>query len=109
MNILVGVISRAAAWVMPRRFFDRLRGAFPQHTFLAAWDRPTIDRLLPEVEVAFTAFVDRERFPFATRLRWVQAPAVGVDPLLYPAMVESDVIITNARGVRARAMAEHVL
>jgi phosphoglycerate dehydrogenase-like enzyme len=109
MNILIGVISRAAAWVMPRRFVDGLRSAFPQHTFLDAWDRPTIDAFLPDVDAAFTPFVDRDRFQSATRLRWVQVPAVGVDSLLYPAMVESEVVITNARGVRARAMAEHVL
>jgi phosphoglycerate dehydrogenase-like enzyme len=109
MNILIGVISRAPAWVMPRRFVDGLRSAFPQHTFLDAWDRQTIDALLPEVDVAFTPFVDRDPFSSATRLRWVQVPAVGVDNLLYPAMIESRVVITNARGVRARAMAEHVL
>ena len=44
MNILVAVISPAAAWVMPRRFVDQLRLQFPQHTFLDAWDRQTIRR-----------------------------------------------------------------
>jgi phosphoglycerate dehydrogenase-like enzyme len=109
MNILIGVISRADAWIMPRSFVDELRRTFPHHTFLDAWDLQTIDDRLPDADVAFTPFVSRERFPSAARLRWVQAPAVGVDNLLYSAMVESDVIITNARGVRSRAMAEHVL
>src|SRR5438046_2519595 len=106
MNILVGVISRADAWIMPQSFVDELRRTFPHHTFLDAWDRQTIDDCLPGADVAFTPLVSRERFASAARLRWVQAPAVGVDNLLYPAMVESDVIITNARGVRSRAMAE---
>jgi phosphoglycerate dehydrogenase-like enzyme len=109
MNVLVGVISPAAAWNIPPSFVDRLRSDFPEHRFLDAWDDQAIRRWLPEADAAFTPLVDRDVFPSATRLRWVQVPAVGVGHLLYPALVESPVVITNARGVRSRAMAEHVI
>jgi phosphoglycerate dehydrogenase-like enzyme len=109
MNVLVGVISPAAIWVLPRHFVDGLRREFPQHTFLDAWDRDAIARLLPECDVAFTPFVDREVFPSATRLRWVQSPAVGVGSLLFPELLASQVVITSARGIRARSIAEHVM
>ena len=109
MNVLVGVISPAFAWVMPRTFVEQLRRDFPQHTFLDAWDRDTIRRLLPEADVAFTPFVDRDIFPSAARLRWVQSPAVGVGSLVFPELLASDVVITSARGIRARAIAEHVI
>jgi D-2-hydroxyacid dehydrogenase (NADP+) len=95
--------------VMPRSFVDDLRRAFPQHTFLDAWDRDTLRRLLPEAEIAFTPFVDRDVFPLATRLRWIQSPAVGVGSLMFPDLLASDVILTSARGVRARSIAEHVI
>ena len=84
MNVLVGVISPAAAWVMPRRFVEDLRREFPQHRFLDAWDRGSVRRLMPEADVAFTPFIDREAFASATRLRWVQSPAVGVGSLMFP-------------------------
>jgi len=109
MNILIGVISPAAAWIIPRASVETLRRAFPQHTFLEAWDRETVRRWLPDADVAFTPFVDRDLFASLTRLRWVQSPAVGVGHLLYPEMIASPVAITNARGIRARAIAEHVL
>jgi phosphoglycerate dehydrogenase-like enzyme len=109
MKVLIGVISPVAAWNIPPSFVDRLRRDFPEHQFLDAWDNQAIRRLLPEVDAAFTPLVDHDVFPSATRLRWLQVPAVGVGHLLYPAMVESPVIITNARGIRARAMAEHVI
>jgi phosphoglycerate dehydrogenase-like enzyme len=109
MNVLVAVISPAAAWTMPPAFVDRLRRDFPEHRFLDAWDAQAVRRLLPEVDAAFTPLVDHDVFPSATRLRWLQVPAVGVGHLLYPAMVESPVVITNARGIRAGAMAEHVI
>ena len=109
MNILVGVISPAAAWVMPRHFVDRIRRDFPQHTVSEAWDRDTLRRLLPEADAAFTPFVDRDVFPSASRLRWVQSPAVGVGSLMFPELLASPVVITSSRGIRARAIAEHVL
>jgi len=109
MNVLVGVISPAPAWVMPRRYVDQLGADFPQHTFLDARDRDTLRRLLPEAEIAFTPFVDRDVFSSATRLRWVQSPAAGVGGLMFPELLASDVILTSARGIRARSIAEHVL
>lgn len=109
MTIVVGVISPAAIWVMPRRFVDDLRAQFPQHTFLEAWDRETLRQLLLQADVAFTPFVDRDLFPSLPRLRWVQSPAVGVAGLMYPELLASGVVVTSAKGVRARSMAEHVL
>ncbi len=109
MNILVGVISPAPAWVMPKHFVDQLRRDFPHHTFSEAWDRDAIRRLLPDADAAFTPFVDRDVFRSASRLRWVQSPAVGVGSLMFPELLASPVVITSARGIRARSMAEHVL
>jgi len=109
MNILVGVISPAPAWIMPRHFVDQIRRDFPQHTVSEAWDRDAVRRLLPEADAAFTPFVDRDIFPSASRLRWVQSPAVGVGSLMFPELLASPVVITSARGIRARAIAEHVL
>src|SRR4029450_4700577 len=45
----------------------------------------------------------------ATRLRWVQSPAVGVGSLMFPELLASTVVVTSARGIRARAIAEHVI
>jgi phosphoglycerate dehydrogenase-like enzyme len=39
----------------------------------------------------------------------VQAPAVGVGHLLSAELIASPIVLTSARGVRARAMAEHVM
>jgi len=107
--VVVSVISPAPAWVMPRRFVDQLRHDFPQHTFLDAWDRDALRRLLPSADAAFTPFVDRDIFGSLARLRWVQSPAVGVGSLMFPELLASDVVITSARGIRARSIAEHVL
>jgi phosphoglycerate dehydrogenase-like enzyme len=109
MKILVGVISHAAAWVIPGSFIDQLRRDFPQHEFVDTWDDDGIRRLIPDAEIAFVPHVDRAMLASAARLRWIQSPAVGVGSMLYPEMVASPIVVTTARGIRARAIAEHVL
>lgn len=109
MNVLVGVIAPGTAWVLPRHWIGALRERFPRHQFLEAWDREAIRRQLPEADVAFTPFIDQDVFASAKRLQWVQSPAVGVGSLMFPEMIASPVVVTSARGIRARSIAEHVL
>ncbi len=45
----------------------------------------------------------------AGSLLWIQAASAGVDGLLFPELVSSHVVLTNARGVFDRPIAEHVL
>lgn len=51
----------------------------------------------------------REAWPQATDLRWVHIASAGVDRLLFPELVDSDVVVTNSRGVFERPIAEYVL
>ncbi|WP_084537905.1 D-2-hydroxyacid dehydrogenase [Nocardia puris] len=45
----------------------------------------------------------------ADRLCWVHMGSTGVDPVLFPEALASDVVITNTRGVFDTAIAEYVL
>jgi len=62
---------------------------------LLAWssDRATVERV----------------FGTAPRLRWVHSWAAGVEWLLFPALLESDVVLTNTRGVYSDSLAEFAL
>ncbi|MEV4113326.1 D-2-hydroxyacid dehydrogenase [Nonomuraea sp. NPDC049695] len=51
----------------------------------------------------------REVWDRAGALRWIHVAAAGVDRLLFDALVDSDVVVTNARGVFDRPIAEFVL
>jgi phosphoglycerate dehydrogenase-like enzyme len=109
MNIVIAVYHEGPAWTLPRSFVDTLRRDFPQHRFMDAWDGETLRRYLPEADAAFSAAIHRTAFGSLPRLRWVQSPAVGVGGMVGPELAASPVILTSARGVRARAMAEHVI
>lgn len=51
----------------------------------------------------------REVFGDAKRVRWIHTLAAGVDTLLFPELVASDVTVTNARGVFSDALGEFAL
>jgi phosphoglycerate dehydrogenase-like enzyme len=48
-------------------------------------------------------------FAAAPRLRWVHSWAAGVDWLLFPALRQRDVVVTNTRGVYSDSLAEFAL
>ncbi|HEY2803215.1 MAG TPA: D-2-hydroxyacid dehydrogenase [Actinomycetota bacterium] len=74
---------------------DELRGALPGADAVFGWEYDP--SLLPSVWDA------------ADDLRWIQTASAGVDRLLFPALVESDVVVTNARGVFDEPIAEWAL
>jgi phosphoglycerate dehydrogenase-like enzyme len=51
----------------------------------------------------------RNTVSLATRLRWVHSLSAGVEKILFPELVASPVILTNARGVFKRSLAEFVI
>jgi phosphoglycerate dehydrogenase-like enzyme len=50
-----------------------------------------------------------DAWPHADRLRWVHMASAGVDTVLIDPLVDSDVVLTNSRGVFERPIAEYVL
>ncbi|QDP97196.1 D-2-hydroxyacid dehydrogenase [Microlunatus elymi] len=51
----------------------------------------------------------RAAWPRANRLRWLHVAAAGVDAVLFDELINSDVVVTNARGVFDQPIAEYVL
>jgi phosphoglycerate dehydrogenase-like enzyme len=57
----------------------------------------------------FKAKVLQTHWHRAEKLKWIHWCGAGVDAALFPELVASDVVLTNARGIFDRAMAEYVL
>jgi phosphoglycerate dehydrogenase-like enzyme len=75
-------------------------------------DQAELEREAPDAEVIlFTgisgATVNWPRvWQHATSVRWVHSLFTGVEKVLFPALIDSDVPLTNARGVFKRSLAE---
>ena len=109
LRVLEFIRDSEAVWNLPAPALDRLRRKFPDVAFDSPRDRAEVDCVLPRAEVVLGWAVRRENFRSASRLRWIQVTAAGVGHMLFPELVESDVVVTNGRGIHAVAMAEHAL
>ena len=89
---------------------DRIRKHARIH---CAPDLASLQRHLPKADALlgwnFRATELQEAWPPAGRLRWIHWGGAGVDAVLFPELVASDVLLTNTRGVFDRAMAEYTL
>ncbi|MDT0396810.1 MULTISPECIES: D-2-hydroxyacid dehydrogenase [Streptomyces] len=76
-------------------------------------DASTLAGLLPAADVLlvwdFASHAVREAWPGeGPRPRWVHTASAGVDHLLCPELAVSDTVVTNARGIFDRPIAEYV-
>jgi phosphoglycerate dehydrogenase-like enzyme len=95
-----------------------LRNLAPLHEQANIWvgnDTEALSKHAPDAEIIVYSGLTGETVDFAevwhhTRnIRWVQSLAAGVEKLLIPELVESDVLLTNARGVFKRSLADFVI
>ena len=45
-------------------------------------------------------------WPRLTSLRWLHSASAGLEHLLFPELVDSAVVLTNAKGVYSHSLAE---
>src|SRR5207249_2045849 len=92
-----GALERVGGLVDPiiARDGDELRRALPHAEIVFAWN--------------FKAPALAEHWHLARGVRWIHVAAAGVDALLFPSLRDSEVALTNARGVFDVALSEYAL
>jgi len=120
--LVVDLAATSRNWALPPEGYEAIRAAAP-----AGWEvrfvrgptvsdgdggaAPSADALdaVRDAEVYFGFGMSPPLFAAARRLRWIQSAAAGVAALLFPAMRDGPVVLTNSAGVHAEPIAEHVL
>ena len=78
-----------------------------------ASDETTLRSTLPGTDVMMVTDFRTEALEAAwgcaDKLKWIHATSAGVDALMFPALTKGDVVVTNARGIFDRTIAEYVL
>jgi phosphoglycerate dehydrogenase-like enzyme len=109
MKLLIVVYHHFDLWNAPAWFAERLRIDFPRIEIVHLASYEGVEEQLRDSEIVFTISLRPEQFALAKRLRWIHAPAAAVHQLLIPEVVNSDVVVTNAREVHGPVVAEHVI
>jgi phosphoglycerate dehydrogenase-like enzyme len=95
------------------RDLERIRAAAPGARIVTVSVEGLADGPLDDVEVMLRGWLSSDAFDRilarAPRLSWVHSATSGVERALTPAALERGVVVTNARGVFSRPIAEYVV
>lgn len=109
MKLLIVLQHKFELWNAPAWFPQRLKQDFPQLEIVHLSNYEKVEDHLSDAEIVVTWSLRPEQFAVARKLRWIHSPAAAVHQLMFPELVSSDVLITNARDVHAPVVAEHVI
>lgn len=105
MAVLTVVLS---TWSEDRDKVEQLRHRFSQIEFVVPSNDAEYAEVMPRTHVV-VGRLPQELLPQARNLRWIQNQGAGVDRLLTPEIVDSDIVVTNAQGQHAPQISEHLL
>jgi phosphoglycerate dehydrogenase-like enzyme len=108
-KLLIATQSRLDLWVAPDWFAENLGKEFPHLDVVRITNYEGVDGVLADAQIVFTQSLSAEQFVAARQLRWIHSPAAAVHQFMFPELVASDVILTNAREVHGIGVAEHVM
>jgi phosphoglycerate dehydrogenase-like enzyme len=108
-KLLIFVHHPFDQWNAPVWFPKRLQQEFPQINVVNLPDYKRVDEEIVGAEIAVAWSVRPEQVSAAKKLRWIHSPAAAVHQLIFPELVNSDIILTNAREVHGPVVAEHVI
>jgi phosphoglycerate dehydrogenase-like enzyme len=93
---------------LPERIPD-LQYKFPDIEFQYCADRGQAADLVGDADV-YVGGMNRDIYLAAKNVRWIQSSSTGINPYLaIPELVESEVLLTSARGAHSVCLAESVM
>jgi len=94
---------------LPVPYVEAIKDVSPKITVRQSRDKQEALALAKDTDILLAGFFSPELFKTAKRLKWIQTLFVGVDAFLYPEVVKSSVVITNAGGVNSIPVSEQVI
>src|ERR1022692_3949675 len=108
-KLLIAVHHPFDQWNAPRWFSERLRSEFPELNTVHLPDYKRLGAEIPDSEIVIAWSLRPEQVVAARKLRWIHSPAAAVHQLMFPELISSDIVLTNAREVHGPVVAEHVI
>jgi phosphoglycerate dehydrogenase-like enzyme len=109
MKLLTLVHHPFELWNTPSWFSERLHQDFPTVEATQESSYEGIEPQLRDAEIIVSWSLRPQQFKVATKLRWIHSPAAAVHQLMFPELINSDVVLTNARDVHGPVVAEQVM
>lgn len=120
--LVADLAATSRNWSLTPAARQRIAGATPRGWRVHFVSAPTVSdgdgghatsdevlSVVPDAEAYFGFGLSKQVFAAGRKLRWVHSAAAGVGAGLFPEMVASDVVLTNAAGIYGKPIAQHVL
>jgi phosphoglycerate dehydrogenase-like enzyme len=108
-KLLICVWHKFNLWRPPESLTEMLRGRWPEMTIVHLPNYEMLPAEISDTDIFVGYSIRPEQFALARRLKWIHSTATGIGQLMFPALRESGVVVTNARGVHSVPVAEHVM
>lgn len=109
IRVLSIIYHHFALWRAPDWLKERLERDFPQLNVTVRHDYKDIEREIADVEIFVGYSLRPGQLRHARKLRWIHSTAAAVHQLMSPELIESDIVVTNARSVHGPVVAEHAI
>jgi phosphoglycerate dehydrogenase-like enzyme len=109
MKLLIVMRHHFELWNAPAWLAERLREDFPGLEVVQLPNYEGIDGQLADTEVLLAWSLRPEQVKAAKKLGWIHSPVAAVHLLMIPEIIQSDIVVTNAREINGPVVAEHVI
>ncbi len=96
-------------WRIPPELPAAVRSRWPELRVVHLDRYDGLPAELPDTDIFVGFTLTPIQLAAAKRLKWIHVTAAGVAQLMRPDVRESEVIVTNSRGIHAIPMAEHTM
>jgi phosphoglycerate dehydrogenase-like enzyme len=109
MKLVAFFHLKEVRWALPDERLSAWRRRYPGLEVVSVEDEARLGAAVADAEIFVGWRLPPVHFAAAGRLRWIHSASAGVEESLFPALVASDVVLTNSSGLHAICIPEHVL
>ena len=96
-------------WRPTAAMADAIRERWPKMRVVHLPDYTGLSQELPDTDIFMGYSLRPQQLKDALKLKWIHSTASGVAQLMYPGLRDSNITVTNPRGIFATPMAEHAM
>lgn len=109
MKLVAFFHLKEVRWSLPDERLADWRRRFPELEVVPVADDAELAAAVADADAFVGWGLPPQAFAAARRLRWIHSASAGVEESLFPALIASDVVLTNSTGLHAICIPEHIL
>ena len=109
MKVISHLDLQGGHWKLPDRDREQIERRLPGVQIVVVDSLQRLAAEIGDATVYFGFSFPEPLFEQARRLRWIHSASAGIEANLFPALIESDVVLTNSTGLHEVCIPEHVL